>query len=262
MTGQPLSSLKAKGEAVFGPLGIDNGPPELMAIVAKVIAEWSLAQAHLASAFAEIIGSRSPATVSIYASFDSFSVQRQMLLTSASELLPQRTFDVLRALLIIVERAAKERHRFAHWVWGSLLADELSEKLLLLADPKQLTRMRAKQISHFNKLKSDTRKAHATQPRLGPKDIIAFREADLRRSWRQMRWAAACAFEIECLVRIAPKQWLERQRKLLAQPLVRAEYHKLRPRRTRRPIAAPKSLRVSSRGRREAALAKGQPKGG
>lgn len=257
MTGQPLANLHIKGETDFGTLGIQFSSSELMGIVAKVIAQWSLTQAHLASAFAELIAPRSPAAVSIYASFDSFAVQRQMLLTAAAEMLPKRSADVLRALLVVAERAAKERHRFAHWVWGTILGQEAGERILLLADPKQLARLRARQIRHFRKFKRDTRTAFVTQPRLDPKEILAYREADLLRVWNQARWAEVCAFEIECLVRAKPKQRLERQRKLLAQPQFRAEFDKLRPKKTTRSKAVRKPPRVSRRARRDAALAKG-----
>lgn len=256
VAGQPLANLHIKGDTDFGPLGLQFSSERLMAIVAKVIAEWSLAQAHLGSAFAELIGTRSPATTSIYASFDSFAVQRQMLVTAAMELLPRRSADVFRALLVIVERAAKERHRFAHWAWGSFLDRSLSDEFLLLANPKQFWRLRARQIKHFKRFKLDTRSAHATQPCLDPKDILAYREDDLWRVKRQMETASQCAYILECLARATPTQRLGIQRQLLAQPVVRTEFDKIHLRKAKPPKTIPKQPNLSKRAKREAALAR------
>jgi hypothetical protein len=260
MSGQPLATLKIKSELDFGPLALSLASPRLMSIVAQAIARWSLTQAHLGSAFAELIGTRSPSTVSIYATFDSFAVQRKMLSTVTAELLPKRCSDMCHALLAIIDRAAKERHRFAHWVLGVLLEGNLKNEYLLLADPKDLWKLRVRQIKHFRRNPQDLM-VHATQPRLDRRDIMAYRETDLLRVRQRLEVAEWAAYAIECLVRATPRQRLEIQRQLLAQLEVRMEYDKLRPRKTKRPKAAPKPPRVSNRVRREAALARRQADG-
>ncbi len=259
MAGQPLSSLRLKGHYDFGPLGLQSAPQALMAAVAQVIARWTLAQTHLGSAFAELIGSRSPSTVSIYASFDSFKAQKQMLVTASGELLPQRYARLCRALLAVIERGAKERHRFAHWVCGAFVGQKPKEDCLLLADPKGFWKLRVQQIKHFRR-NPDDRTVHATQPRLDHREIMVYREADLLRVYRQLELAEWAAYGIECLVRATPKQRLQILRQLLAQPDVLAAYEKDRQTKKARPKAAPKQPRVSSRAKREAALATKQAK--
>lgn len=253
MTVQRLANLHIKEERDFGPLALRSASPELMAIVADVIARWSLIQVLLGNTFAELVGARSPATVEMFASFDSFATQRLMLLTGARELLPKRYADIFRVTLTVVERAAKERHRFAHWIFGTILQPGPTKEMLLLADPKHIWKLRHKQIRHFQRFKSE---AHATQPRLDLREIWVYRKDDLLKVKQQMMTAEKLAYGLGDLVCSTPRRRLEITRQLRAQPDIRLVLDSERQRKTNSPKAVRKPRPLSSRARREAALAK------
>lgn len=198
---------------------------------------------------------RSPSSVNIYASFDSFAVQRQMLVSAATELLPKRSVDVFRATLTVIERAAKERHRFAHWVWGSFIDHELKDRYVLLADPKHLWRLRVRQMKHHRRHGPGEATASATAPAIDRRQIIVYREDDLLRIRQQMMVAEVLAFGLQSLVRAKSKRLLGIQRQLLAQPDVRTEFDKLRLRKTEHPTVARKRQPLSNRAKRAAASA-------
>lgn len=252
MPGQPLANLRLRGDYGFSDHRITDAPSELMALVARSIAHWSLAQAHLGNAFAELVGAKSGATVSMYASFDNFQVQRVMLLTAAKELLPKRYSDTFSATLTVIERAAKERHRFAHWVCGAF-SNSAHRDILLLADPKDMWRVRSAAVRHFRKFKV-WEHGDATQPDLDPRKILAYRESDLKGILEQIERAEYYAYALSFLARSKPRVRLPVLRLLLDQPDIRSAYDTARQKETKSKKAPQKPPRVSKRARREAAL--------
>ncbi|MEK7995682.1 MAG: hypothetical protein AAB403_17925 [Planctomycetota bacterium] len=242
---------------IFGGLALDLAPADLMALVADVVARWTGAQTTLGNVFAELIGARAPAAVNIFASFDSFAAQRKMLVMAAEDVLPKRYCEVFRAALSVIEGVATERHRFAHWMWGIYMTKVSKADFLLLADPKKTWRLRAQQIRHFRRFKiEDSRAAHLSQPRLAQKEVFVYREDDLRKVKRQMMRAAGYAHALEDLVRATPKQRLHIDRALRAESHIRQVLETKRRKETKHERAALKPPRVSSRARREAALAR------
>jgi hypothetical protein len=255
MAGQTLAGIRLDGEPIFGGLALDLAPAELTALVADVVARWSLTQTTLGNVFAELIGARSSAVVSIYASFDSFLIQRRMLETAAAELLPKRYSEIFIAAMEIIESAAKERHRFAHWLWGVYVARVSTVEFLLLADPKKIWRLRPAQMRHARRSQiGGSRALHLSQPRLDRKQISVYRENDLREAKQKMMRAEGYARALEDLVRATPKLRLQISRALRAQSEIQKALATERPKKTERQKAAQKPPRVSRSARRAAAL--------
>lgn len=255
MSGQPFSKIGADGNYAFG-TDILGGREHLTALVTTAIAGWSSVQAFLGHTFAELIGGKTPVTMSMYAAFDSFAVQRQMLLTAAKELLPERHYEVFRLTLKVVEAAGIERHRFAHWLWGISTDPKFSTKILLLVDPRHSWKVRVANIRHWRRPAKNVLWQEINQPRLDPSEIRAYTAADLGRVCRQMEVAARLAAALSDLVRAKPKQRLLIRRALLAQPQIRQARDVEFRRETKTKKAPPKPPRLSSRARREAALAR------
>lgn len=259
MAGQRLSNLHIEADYHFNPLALHMGPRDLLAFACQIIASWSSVQAHLGNAFAEMVGARSRATVIMYSSFDSFAVQRQMLVTAATELLPKRDSEVFRATLTVIERAAKERHRFAHWIYGSFLNAE-NDNILLLADPKHVWRLRVATI-HYRRRRIKTGDAARTQPRLDRRDIWAYKTADIRRVLDQVDAAERHAWMLQLLAFARSKERPHIRRRLLSEPQIRLALDAERQRKSKPKKAPPRPPRVSKRARREAALARRKQRG-
>ena len=114
---QPFSQVSKSRDYVLGN-DILGSKPELGALVAKVIAGWSITEAHLGNAFAALIGARLPAAMSMYAALRSFDAQRDVFNAAARELMPKRYADIVEVTITVISREARERHKFAHWIWG------------------------------------------------------------------------------------------------------------------------------------------------
>lgn len=259
MSGQPLSTLGTNGNYFFG---TDALPSQyvrhLTALAMTAMASWSHVQGYLGTTFGTLIGGKTPVTMSMYAAFDSFAIQREMLLTAASEMLPKRYSDAFRATLIVLERAAKERHRFAHWLWGTSGDPAFSQKILLLVDPRHLWKMRVERYRHWRRFRGKEADVqfHVTYPQLDQKLIVAYREDDLKAVCAQMDRAWQYAFALDMLAGATPIGRREIYRRLVAQPEIRQALDGLRPKKTKSKKAVPKPRRVSRRARREAALAR------
>jgi hypothetical protein len=123
--------------------------PELGALVAFVIGGWSIIQTYLGTTFGILIGARQPAAMSMYAEFRSFEVQRTLLVTAARDLLPMRYADIVEVTLIVLGRANKTRHEFAHHLWGASLD---IPNALLLAEPKGFWQAGVREIKYQRSL--------------------------------------------------------------------------------------------------------------
>jgi hypothetical protein len=123
------------------------------AMVAKIISGWSYTEAHLGNMFAALIGAKMPVAVDMYASLRTFDAQRKLLNATSRKLLPKRYADVVAATITVIAHTAKERHKFAHWIWGRSADPSLSDTLLL-AEPSIFWKNRAAQVRHWNKTKS------------------------------------------------------------------------------------------------------------
>lgn len=255
MAGQPLSTLGANDNYVFSTDALPSRP-DLMVAAMQVIVAWSYVQTQLGHAFGTLIGAKKPVTMSMYAAFDSFVVQRQMLITAATEILPKRYSEVFRATLIVLERAAKERHRFAHWMWGTTTDPKFSTKVLLLADPRDWWKVRVARYRHSRRFKGDPVQAIITRPYLDQKRILAYNLDDLAGVLAQMEKAWSYATALDQLAGATSVGRRELYRRLVAQPEIRQALDKERPKKTRSKKVPPRRRRVSPRARREAALAR------
>lgn len=252
---KPFSKTGADGNYIFGS-HLLGGREHLTARVTEAIGGWSSVQASLGHTFAELIGGKTPVTMSMYAAFDSFKVQRQMLLTAAEELLPLRHYEVFRITLRIIERVAIERHRFAHWLWGVSTDPKFSTKLLLLVDPRHSWEVRVANIRHWQRPAPNIVVQTVTQPRLDPSQIRAYTADDLERVCRDMRTAVHLAAVLFELVRARPRRRLLIRRSLLASPQIRLAHDAERRKKAKVKKAPQKPRRLSKRARREAALAR------
>ena len=223
MVGQPLTTLHTNGNYMFGTTPLLSHPG-LMALVANAIAGWAVTESHFGNAFAGLIGSKRPVTMEMYAAFG-FAVQKRLLITAATEILLKRYGDIFRCTLSVLERSAKERHRFAHGIWGVSADPDFSAKILLLADPKDFWRMSVKRLRYFRQKGLDVQ-AKINAPRIDLKLIRAYRKSDLEKVCEQMEqsWQYANALCLMINSKAAVRQNV--YRKLASQPAIAATLEK------------------------------------
>ena len=205
---QPASRVKWNGNYFFGSDCL-TGRPELGSIVAAVIAGWAITETHLGRTFAILIGAKQPITMSMYGATRSFDVQRDLLKAVAKEVLSKRYVVLFEAALVVMNRAAADRHKFAHWVWGTSADPELPA--LLLVEPKHFWHLTAAQIRHWN----DKRRKNAiekvgpfqfqvTQPKLNHEHILVYREKDLKEAQEGVERAYRIADALRMLAASKP----------------------------------------------------------
>ena len=175
---QPFSKFSKTGNYVFGNDAL-TFDPILGALVARAIAGWSIVEVHLGNTFAALIGAKQPAVVSMYAALRSFEAQRDMLNAAARDLLPKRYALLIEATVRVVSTQAKERHRFAHWVWGKPMG-ELAD-CLILAEPGDLWRYRTATIRHRRKNKVIDHNYIINSPKIDLSKVMIYTRKDLEK---------------------------------------------------------------------------------
>jgi hypothetical protein len=103
------SNIRWSGNYVFGSDVLTN-MADHGAVVAAVIAGWSVTEAHLGRTFATLIGAKQPAAMSMYAAARSFEVQRSLLEAAVDDVLSKRYAALFRAAFVVLNRSARYRH--------------------------------------------------------------------------------------------------------------------------------------------------------
>lgn len=232
---QILSRVGASGNYLFGD-DVLTQMPELGALVARVIAGWAVTEAELGYLFAELVGAKQPATMTMYSALQSFEIQRSLLERIASERLSKRTNQLFSATLIVVGRSAITRHRFAHWIWGRSTDPKWSTKALLLAEPRHFWRLRVQKIIAARKAKGFAKIVRFRTPQgVEPENIYVYQKDDLERESKGMERAAQLAHML-CRIAIAKGDerltlcnWLKNQSEIQSQLLRMTQAAKSNP---------------------------------
>jgi hypothetical protein len=190
---QPASHVKWNGNYFFGSDVLIN-LPDHGCLVAAVIAGWAATETNLGRMFAELIGAKQPVTLSMYAAARSFEVQRDLLQAAVDEILPKRYATLFKAALVVLNRAAKQRHNFAHWIWGASADPGL--QALLLVEPKHFWNLAAEDIRFWKRISKKAPTARENPmpfilnpPKLDHKHIVVYRLKDLREVHEQIEQA-------------------------------------------------------------------------
>lgn len=184
MTAQRATNVKWNGNHIFKTDGLADHP-EYGCLVATVIAGWAMTETQLGQAFATMIGTKQPVTLSMYSAVKSFEVQQELLRTAACEVLPKRYAMLFHAGLMALNQASHERHRFAHWVWGRSADPDLHA--LFLVEPKHFWQLEAARRKYFTDKRrkvtierSGSVEFHFNQPRIEREHIFVYRLKDLQ----------------------------------------------------------------------------------
>lgn len=94
---------------------------------------WAEIEAQLGRFLVTIMGSNAPATLAMFHAVQNSQAKIDMILAAAPAVLPPKKLEWWDAIAPLAIAAAKQRHQFAHHIWG--LCHELPEALLLV-DPR------------------------------------------------------------------------------------------------------------------------------
>ena len=180
---QPLSKVvknpPQEGVAISTQPGNAAKQPELAALVAQAISIWSLVDCTLGQILVDILGAKAAPGIAIYEAISSSANQVAALEAAAKIELTADNYKLLEALLRIYRRDAKQRHKFAHWIWAFC---ELAPEYLVLVEPARLI------------------DGHTVATQLIHKQITDLAETKFKIAWSD-EWYAYSRDEVERIVK-------------------------------------------------------------
>jgi hypothetical protein len=107
--------------------------PEVAAWIGQCITCWSWVETQTSRLFILLLGLNAESGVELYNSFGSARLEEDGIKILARSKLPPEGFEIVEALLQVVDSHQKIRDKIAHWYWG--ISDQIQDGLVLI-DPK------------------------------------------------------------------------------------------------------------------------------
>jgi hypothetical protein len=202
MSPNPASKIKWNGNYIFGN-EVLLAKPQFGALVAATIAGWSMTETHLGRTFATLIGAKQPAAMRMYEAVRSFDIQRDLIRAAANEVLSVRYATLFDLSLNILTRAAADRNKFAHWVWGASADPDLDA--LFLVEPQHFWKLAVAQLQYWNaRGKGSIERVgpvtfNMMQPKLAREHIFVYRINDLQKAHDRVERAYRIADKLRVL---------------------------------------------------------------
>ncbi len=134
MPPQPLLKTYPNAGMAFAPeLTINR--PEVAAWIAQCITCWSWVETQTSGLFTLLLGLNVEAGMELYNSFGGASLKENGIKILARSNLERADYEIIDALLKVVNSHQRTRDKIAHWYWG--LSDQIPDGLVLI-DPKDL----------------------------------------------------------------------------------------------------------------------------
>lgn len=190
---QPLSKVKQNAKSLTWGSGAFNNRPDFAILAANIIVASSLIDHELGMALGRILKTDAHAALAIYATLQSANIQKGALNAAAKTELNSEQYEVFQAMLAATETAQAERHRIAHWLWGT--CEELPDAMIAI-DPKYLNEksmeMEQFQRNPFAKKldEEDLMKIY----KLDYSKILVYNLSDMQRAQRDMNEASMIMF--------------------------------------------------------------------
>lgn len=182
---QPLSKVRPDAKVSFHHKHSTN-KPELAALVASIFARWAWIEHQLSILLLFVLGANAKPAFAMFSILNTQRLQERAIEAAAEAALPESQLEIFLAVMSVTDIVQKDRHRLAHWIWGT--CPELPEHLLL-ANPdtfKELEFQRAHVLANpppggmdpaeFDKLF-----------KIDPTQILVYSKADLERSERDLQ---------------------------------------------------------------------------
>jgi hypothetical protein len=134
MCPQPLNTITQNAEIAVSPDALAQRPV-LAALIAEAIGAWSQTEMTLGILLARMLGANARPAMVMYSALESFQPQMRALDAVSRSILVGDDLELFSATLIVIRRAAHQRHLLGHSVWA--FAPQLPHDLLLI-DPKDM----------------------------------------------------------------------------------------------------------------------------
>jgi len=184
---QPLSIVCAHAKVSFHHKHSTN-KPELAVLVTSIFARWAWIEHQLSVLLLFILGADAKPAFAMFSILNTQRLQERAIQAAAEAALPADQLEVFLAVMSVTDTVQKDRHKLAHWIWGT--CPELPDHLLL-ANPDALKEgefQRAKVLAapppggmdpgEFNKLFETD-----------PSQIFVYSKSDLERIERDLQEA-------------------------------------------------------------------------
>jgi hypothetical protein len=129
---QPLSRVVPPPQDITMHRDVASRQPELAALVAQAISVWSLVEYTIGCTLVDILGAKASPAIAMYSAINSSNVQMAAIRAAAEYALTAQYFEYFEALMKLYGTHAKQRHKFAHWIWAYC---EKAPDHLVLVDP-------------------------------------------------------------------------------------------------------------------------------
>lgn len=141
-----------------------NERPRMAALVAEVIGRWAHIEQEMGILMSRMFHTSATAAIEIYLAIRSQRTQKDVIDKAAEATLAAKQYALFAAVRILARSCEKDRHHFAHHLFGYLRRDR---DAMLLVDPVQMTR-------------SNVTAWQKSEPgQLAGSAIIVYRERDL-----------------------------------------------------------------------------------
>jgi hypothetical protein len=107
----------------------------LAVIVANILARWSTIEHHVSLLLLHVLGAEAKPALAMFSVLTTDRLQTSALMAAAKAKLTEDEFAVFKAALGALDCIKNDRHRLAHWLWGT--CPELPDHLLLV-NPEHL----------------------------------------------------------------------------------------------------------------------------
>lgn len=152
MPPQPLRTICPTAGIAFCPeLTIER--PEVAAWIAQCITCWSWVETQVSRLFTLLLKLNVEAGVELYNSFGGASLKENGIKVLARSRLRTPDYEIIEALLKVVQSHQKIRDKIAHWYWGK--SDDIQDGLVLI-NPKYILAHDAKIHDILNHGKTPT----------------------------------------------------------------------------------------------------------
>ncbi|HLH12435.1 MAG TPA: hypothetical protein VKV77_11230 [Methylovirgula sp.] len=109
--------------------------PEVASWIAQCITCWSWVETQTSRLFSLLLGLNIEAGVELYNSFGGASLKENAIKVLARSKLAPAHYQLIDALLKVINSHQKTRDKIAHWYWG--ISDQIQDGLVLV-DPKDI----------------------------------------------------------------------------------------------------------------------------
>lgn len=173
----------------------------------------------------------------MYSALDAFQPQMRALDAAAARFFEPDDKDIYDATMIVIRRAASQRHAFAHGIWG--ICPELPDALLL-AKPSDLWHWSAQMTEWATKMRETAYPRATSDFSFDNSRVLVYWEKDFRSSLDRVRKSTRYAVLLAQLVPSIPAVAGSIRRQLCSVPEIRSALDRSNPPRTKQTSALPR----------------------